>query len=1122
MKLRLLLLLGLLSTELFSQSAFETPNFAPKTPEAAAFLKFGEYPVDLSTGVPNISIPIYTIDTKDFKLPIALEYHASGIKVTQEATWVGLGWNLNFGAQIILSVRDDVDEGNPYIDIIPDADALENYWDQHPFEFNGGIAAAQHLDRSRIKDVYSLSSPTANGSFYIRSLAGANPDIVIFPPDAFKVEIPNPSSGRGNLDFIVTDTSGNKYLFSNTTETSVRTMTHDDSYTSAWYVDEIITPNNNNLTFKYQSDIRYDELSKAQHIDVNISEQNCGCGTSNGVPNRTISNVIDDNGAMMTYQKQISEISFNNGFSKVTFTAQAGREDLVNENSYLQKIEVKQLEGGTFITKKGYAFEYSYFHPDNLTTYKGKRLRLDRIASIIDGNAHEFVYSEIALPSKESFERDYFGYYNGYGGTNMIPRHYLSPPYNMYVGDANKNVNPLKIQAGLLKEIHYPTKGWTKFNYEPNQYFGVDKFDKYNTRIVSGCHTVSGFGTPNSPPVIVPQIDETLPAICQDPPSNGCINYGVFPFEAVNATGLLKYQSDVHGQAGPTVMKWKYWRLRIFIDGQPTAVFDTDIQRGSTSGIVSQVVSLPASGYILAEAYGSSVDILPSLSYTNNDPTPKNICGAGVRIQSIENYSHDNILALKKEYDYSDILNSNNSSGKLVNEMSSTFTSNSSSNVNISQCPCILEPCGFYYGANYQGTYRISSDSRYGIEGNSVVYQYVKETAISSLDNTSNGFTLYKFSSDPDEFSWGDPSIQIYMPWKRGKVLEKDIYKSVGNQSYLLTHEINTYVEDPSKIAMINGFKMFKHINLAGVTENEQNPMYPPSPYNLLRGACGVPGNVDAVFEVANLHAAIPWFYLQRTQTNQYFYNSSNIRTGSIDTTNDFYYSNPLHQQLSSQISKNSLGEVIQTKYFYPQDAMSSDPVILAFISKNIITTPLKTTSIKAGHVISESITKFAMDSSTNNLLLPKFVDTSKGNDDPQRRITYDKYDGSGNLLQYTIQGGNPVSIIWGYNNTQPIAKIENMIYDMIPEGLISDAQHSTAAESQEQALIDLNAIRANVALKNAMVTTYTYIPLFGVSAITDPKGITTYYEYDNEGRLVRIKDSDKHIVSENEYHYKN
>jgi uncharacterized protein RhaS with RHS repeats len=53
------------------------------------------------------------------------------------------------------------------------------------------------------------------------------------------------------------------------------------------------------------------------------------------------------------------------------------------------------------------------------------------------------------------------------------------------------------------------------------------------------------------------------------------------------------------------------------------------------------------------------------------------------------------------------------------------------------------------------------------------------------------------------------------------------------------------------------------------------------------------------------------------------------------------------------------------------------------------------------------------------------------------------------------------------------------------------------------------------------MVTTYTYLPLVGVSTITDPKGDIITYSYDSFGRLEFVKDKSGNILSENQYNYK-
>ncbi len=56
----------------------------------------------------------------------------------------------------------------------------------------------------------------------------------------------------------------------------------------------------------------------------------------------------------------------------------------------------------------------------------------------------------------------------------------------------------------------------------------------------------------------------------------------------------------------------------------------------------------------------------------------------------------------------------------------------------------------------------------------------------------------------------------------------------------------------------------------------------------------------------------------------------------------------------------------------------------------------------------------------------------------------------------------------------------------------------------------------------DALMTTYTYKPLIGMTSETAPNNVTTYYEYDALGRLIRIRDDDKNIVKQYTYHYAN
>ena len=90
----------------------------PASPNASSLGIYGNTPVGYYTGVPEIKIPIYDLETRGFTLPIALSYHASGIKVAQEASSVGLGWALNAGGCIVREIKhkDDFASGGYYSD----------------------------------------------------------------------------------------------------------------------------------------------------------------------------------------------------------------------------------------------------------------------------------------------------------------------------------------------------------------------------------------------------------------------------------------------------------------------------------------------------------------------------------------------------------------------------------------------------------------------------------------------------------------------------------------------------------------------------------------------------------------------------------------------------------------------------------------------------------------------------------------------------------------------------------------------------------------------------------------------------------------------------------------------
>ncbi|MEW7278451.1 hypothetical protein ABW636_07630 [Aquimarina sp. 2201CG1-2-11] len=113
MRIHIIYLLLLYTGIGFGQAELE--DYAPVSPNAASLGKFGTFPVNKNLGTTNISIPLYTIKQGDIEIPISLSYNAtSGIRVNEEASWVGLGWTLNAGGAIVRNVK-----GQPGIGNIP-------------------------------------------------------------------------------------------------------------------------------------------------------------------------------------------------------------------------------------------------------------------------------------------------------------------------------------------------------------------------------------------------------------------------------------------------------------------------------------------------------------------------------------------------------------------------------------------------------------------------------------------------------------------------------------------------------------------------------------------------------------------------------------------------------------------------------------------------------------------------------------------------------------------------------------------------------------------------------------------------------------------------------------------
>lgn len=188
----------------------------------------------------------------------------------------------------------------------------------------------------------------------------------------------------------------------------------------------------------------------------------------------------------------------------------------------------------------------------------------------------------------------------------------------------------------------------------------------------------------------------------------------------------------------------------------------------------------------------------------------------------------------------------------------------------------------------------------------------------------------------------------------------------------------------------------------------------------------------------------------------------------------------------------------------------------------NMIDIPVVAEGKRNGVLISRAETKFNNPTS----VYPTAIYTSDIGNTTQKMGTMDIYDENGNIIQFTPPDGKPITVIYGYNKTQPIARIEGATYAQVSalvSGIVTASDADAADSSKEPLLVAaLDNFRNNPQLSGFMITTYTYDPLIGATTITPPNGIREIYKYDSQNRLIQIVDIKGMILKEYKYNYKN
>jgi hypothetical protein len=244
--------------------------------------------------------------------------------------------------------------------------------------------------------------------------------------------------------------------------------------------------------------------------------------------------------------------------------------------------------------------------------------------------------------------------------------------------------------------------------------------------------------------------------------------------------------------------------------------------------------------------------------------------------------------------------------------------------------------------------------------------------------------------------------------------------------------------------------------------------------------------------------------------------------SSTIQQTTDYQYNG---QKLnSSVITTNSTHDQIRTLYKYTSDINTGN--YASMVTKKMLNFPVEEVQLKNSTITSSKLTTFKANG-TSYVADKKFsleltspltesgftyfngtIKDSRYGIVPE--ISYDSYDTHCNVTQTTAKSGIVTSYLWDASNRYPMAQVVGANYSQI------------GAQNGKPAGYSSGTLFSSLAglVPSAIIKTYSYKSLVGMTSGTDARGRTIYYAYDELNRLKNIRDNEQNIIKKYEYAY--
>ncbi|MDC8002501.1 hypothetical protein POV27_00425 [Aureisphaera galaxeae] len=843
----------------------------------------------------------------------------------------------------------------------------------------------------------------------------------------------------------------------------------------------------------------------------------------------------------------------------------------------LASLSLKDYNGNEVKTMN---FNQSYYNDHKLNmSDEAKFLRLKLDAVTMFDKAYSFTYaSPNSLPEKGTLDTDFWGFYNGAGNNSNVPsigRFGVSQTQNELPGNfnlghiyyklngADRGANFTFGNKGNLTKINYPTGGYTELTYEANtalvdaplpyvvtEYFQGNDSDvmrwtnlsdenkyKFNYQYLKNAADPlynffnNRFDINNANIIETPLSNNQVFTVTHTSFVEGSgdlylINWGANPEDWYDVEKIY-----IENVIDPTI-RYPLFYYGDWLGLEPSS---GNSQPGDATVII------PPGEYRLripVTPIGAPNVYINPASYTlyefdidPNDPNFPTLVEAfevgGARIKSITNFGNQSEFINKKSFHYELPQTSEavSSSGKLMNDIIYHTKGIGFHSYN----PVYPGPANNIVGVSIASNPTIRMDP--SAQGSHVGYSYVSESALDKDDNILSKIDRSYFN-EPSKYLKDTFSLLYwYNPYAGGNEHETEI--EVRNAHLLGMHPKNSYAHINGSV--INEFyydcsnvlqkSIFNEYTSLGINPKDQLfANFWSDTYEAPE-----PGQNDAPWienHQTYITYQIPPSYSRKSlltysQSVEY-HDSGEIYTDSYYTYDDF------NQNLASSEVEVHDGEFQISKFYYPYSPeVQGMPGVSNLFQEKQMSQMVQSESFRNSTKLGTNRYGFANNTSTSGNT--RVVDSkfAKGNNSLYVNGLYEKYNGYGRLLQSRKEDGSPVSYIWGYDNQYVVAKVENATYDDI--GFIQSSVNTQSQNDNDSCLNGggcaeqilrntLNSLRTDPNLQHALITTYTYDPLVGVTSITAPNGDGQFFSYDSQNRLEYVYDNNGDLLQKNEY----